>query len=70
MRITGQTTNVILEQLRDIETKAAALRDDVAGLKLRMSAAEQQMRAQVNQLTGIDARFANFDERLAYRTPG
>ena len=63
--MTDDMSKLIFAELIDIERRTALLRDEVAQIKVRMTAAEQQMRGQVMQLTAISDRFAKFDERLA-----
>ena len=62
--MTDDVGNLVLEQLRLIRAKIETISDDIADLKIRMSATERHLGEMQMQLGGLNARMDRFDERL------
>ena len=62
--MTDEVGNLVLEQLRHIRRIQDLMREDVADLKLRMSAVETHLGQIQIQVVGLNGRMDRFDERL------
>jgi hypothetical protein len=62
--MTDDVGNLVLEQLRLVRAKIETISDDIADLKIRMSATERHLGEMLMQLGGLNTRMDRFDERL------
>ena len=60
--MTDEVGNLVLEQLRLMRAKIETISDDVADIKIRMSATERHLGEM--QVTALNGRMDRFDERL------
>ena len=62
--MTDDVGNLVLEQLRLIRKVQEEMRDDIADLKIRMSATERHLGEIQMQFGAVNARMDRVDERL------
>ena len=62
--MTDEVGNLVLEQLRHMRRTLDFVAQDVADLKLRMSAVENHLGQIQIQVAGLNGRMDRFDERL------
>jgi hypothetical protein len=62
--MTDEVGNLVLEQLRLIRAKVETISDDVADIKIRMSATERHLGEMQMQFAAMNTRMDRFDERL------
>ena len=72
--MTDEVGNLVLEQLRLMRAKIETISDDVADIKIRMSATERHLgEMQVAALNGrkdrFDERLGRIERRLDWSTP-
>ena len=63
--MTEETENLVLELLRRIRASQERTESDITDIKLRVSAAEQNLGQIHLQIAGLNSRMDRFDERLA-----
>ena len=62
--MTDEVGNLVLEQLRLMRAKIETISDDVADIKIRMSATERHLGEMQMQVAALNGRMDRFDERL------
>jgi archaellum component FlaC len=62
--MTEETTNLVLEHLKHIRRVGDETREDMADVKLRVSAIEEHIGQMQIQFGGLNRRMDRFDERL------
>jgi hypothetical protein len=62
--LTDEVGNLVLEQLRLVRVKMETISDDVADIKIRMSATERHLGEIQMQAAALNGRMDRFDERL------
>lgn len=63
--MTEETENLVLEILKKVRVSQERTEQDIADLKLRVTAVEQHLGQQQVQLAALNGRMDRFDERLA-----
>ena len=62
--MTEETESIVLEILRKVRASQERMEQDIAELKIRMSAVENLLGQQQIQLATLNGRLDRFDERL------
>jgi len=62
--MTDEVAYLVLDQLKQIRAKVDVIADDVADLKIRVSATERHLGEMQLQFAALNARMDRFDERL------